>query len=121
MNEVDVFKLACELGFDVRGAELNNNIHSLIIVNENCDKIPGFDSNKVIAYNCRKNIDIKRNSVAMHLKEYIELKAEQKNVYLVKINEELYTKININFLAEECLVKGLIKRKKDIKRLYKKM
>ena len=53
MKEIDVFKLASELGFDVRGAELRDGINGLMIVNEHCDKIPGFDSNKVIAYNCK--------------------------------------------------------------------
>lgn len=118
MNEIDVFKLGCELGFDIRGAELAENINSLIIVNESCDYIPGFNSNKVIAYNCRKDIDIKRNSVAILLQEYIRLKLKEENVYLVNINNE-NSIININLLIQECIENGLIKNKSKIKRLYK--
>ncbi|MBR6689993.1 MAG: hypothetical protein IKL65_01520 [Bacilli bacterium] len=121
MNEIDVFKLACKLGFDVRGAQLNNNLNSLIIVNENCDIIPGFNSNKVIAYNCKKDINIKRNSVGILLNEYITAKSEQDNVYMANTNEDSNPIIDINLLALKCFQKGFIKRKKDIKRLYKKM
>ena len=121
MKEIDVFKLAEKLGFDVRGAELNNKVNSLVIINEKRDTIPGFSSNKVIAYNCKKDINIKRNSVAFHLKEYIVSKMQSEKVYLANINEELIEDIDINLLAEECLEKGLIKRKKDIKKLYKTM
>ena len=120
MKEIDVFKLGCELGFDIRGAELAENLNSLIIVNENCCAIPGFNSNKVIAYNCRKDISVKRNSVAILLQEYINFKLKEENVYLVNINNEDYV-VDINLLTEECIQNGLIKRKKDIKRLYKKM
>ena len=117
MEKTDVFKLACELGFDVRGAELNNDINSLIIVNENCDKIPGFESNKVIAYNCKKDIIIKRNSVAIHLNEYVTSKAEQEKVVLAKRNKGLNSPIDINLIALECFEKGFIK--KDKKKLIK--
>lgn len=118
MKEIDIFKLGCELGFDIRGAELSENLNSLIIVNESCDLIPGFKSNKVIAYNCRKDISVKINSVAILLQEYIKLKLKEENVYLVNINNE-NSVININSLAQECIENGLIKNKRKIKRLYK--
>ena len=60
MKEIDVFKLAEKLGFDVRGAELNNIVNSLVIINENCDAIPRFNSNKVIAYG---NLDEKVSKI----------------------------------------------------------
>jgi len=81
MKEIDVFKLATKLGFDVRGAELNDKLNSLIIVNENCNVIPLFNSNKVIVYNCRKDIKIKRDSVAFHLKEYIISKLQNEGLW----------------------------------------
>lgn len=121
MKEIDVFKLAEKLGFDVRGAELNNNLNSLVIINENCDTIPGFNSNKVIAYNCKKNISIKRNCVALHLKEYIISKLQNEKVYLANINKDLIENIDINLLTVECLKNGLINKKKEIKKLYKTM
>ena len=55
---VDVFDLATKLGFDVRGAEFKENIDGLIIVNENKEAISEFISNKVIVYNCKKNIKL---------------------------------------------------------------
>ena len=119
--EIDIFKLASLLGFDVRGAELDDNIYSLVIVNENWDRIPFFESNKVIAYNCKKDISIKRNSVAMHLKEYVARKFEQEKVVLAKRNQELYPSTDINLFAVECFENGFIKEKTDIKKLYKKM
>ena len=121
MKEIDVFKLASELGFDVRGAELRDGINGLMIVNEHCDKIPGFDSNKVIAYNCKKDINIKRNSVAKHLNSYINCKKETEEVFLVEASEGIEPIIDINLLVQLCLEQGLISRKKNVKRLYKKM
>lgn len=60
MKEIDVFKLACELGFDVRGAELEKNINSIMIIDEKIDIIPYFTSNKVIFYNCKTSINVKK-------------------------------------------------------------
>ena len=118
MNEIDVFKLGCELGFDIRGAELADNINSLIIVDESRDTIYGFNSNKVIAYNCRKDINIKRNSVALHLQEYIKFKSNEENVYLVNINKKNCI-MDIGLLAEQCIQNGLIENQKILKKLYK--
>lgn len=72
---VDIFKVATDLGFDVRGAEFEENLEGLIVVNENTEKIEGFDSNKVIAYNCFKDINMKKFIVAHELSHYISEKA----------------------------------------------
>lgn len=79
---VDIFKVATDLGFDVRGAEFEENLEGLIVVNEHTEKIEGFDSNKVIAYNCFKDINMKKFIVAHELAHYINEKA---NAYDKKI------------------------------------
>ncbi len=71
---VDIFKVATDLGFDVRGAEFEQKLEGIIIVNEHVEKIDGFDSNKVIAYNCFKDIYTKKFIVAHELAHYIEEK-----------------------------------------------
>ena len=122
MKEIDVFKLACELGFDVRGAELNKNIDSAMLINEEIDTIPHFTSNKVIFYNCKRNIDIKRNSVAKHIFNYINLKIHNEIIKeYAETNNEKNIIIDINMLFDECVSKGLIEDKKIVKKLYKKM
>lgn len=120
MKEIDVFKLANLLGFDVRGANLNDSINSMMIIDESNNRIIGFDSNKVIAYNCKKDINIKRNTVAYNLYKYITNKNDEESIYLSSINisnTEPY--IDINVLIELFIEKGLLSRKKDIKKLYK--
>lgn len=68
---VDIFDLSAKLGFDVRGAEFKEHLEGMIVVNEFEDKIDGFDSNKVIAYNCQKSIETKKFIVAHELAHYI--------------------------------------------------
>ncbi|MDE7302126.1 MAG: ImmA/IrrE family metallo-endopeptidase [Oscillospiraceae bacterium] len=79
---IDIFKVATDLGFDVRGAEFEEQLEGLIIVNEYIDKIGGFDSNKIIAYNCSKDINTKKFIVAHELAHYISKKT---NAYGKKI------------------------------------
>ena len=68
---VDIFKFATDLGFDVRGAEFTDKLEGLIIVNERMNKIANFDSNKVIAYDCSKDINTKKFIVAHEMAHYI--------------------------------------------------
>ena len=68
---VDIFEVATSLGFDVRGAEFEDQLDGLIVVNEFSEKIDGFNSNKVIAYNCFKDINTKKFIVAHELAHYI--------------------------------------------------
>ncbi len=79
---VDIFRVATDLGFDVRGAEFEEKLEGLIVVNEYTEKIEGFNSNKVIAYNCFKDISMKKFIVAHELAHYISEKA---NAYDKKI------------------------------------
>lgn len=80
---VDVFDLATKLGFDVRGAEFKENIDGLIIVDENKEAISEFISNKVIVYNCKKNINDKKFIVAHELAHYIYAKIKNENKKLI--------------------------------------
>lgn len=121
MKEIDVFKLANSLGFDVRGAELKDSVNSMMLIDEYSDKIIGFDSNKVIAYNCKKDINIKRNTVANNLYKYITNKKSTENLCLADISTNSELNIDINLLIEEFINKGLLSRKKDVKKLYKKI
>lgn len=81
---VDIFKIATNLGFDVRGAEFEEKLEGLLIVNEYVDKIDGFDSNKIIAYNCSKDIATKKFIVAHELAHYIREKTDayDKNIVI---------------------------------------
>ncbi len=91
---VDVFEISTKLGFDIRGAEFKNDIDGLILVNEKLDKIEPFSSNKVIAYDCKKNIYHKKFIVGHELAHYIEAKSEQPNqqvVYAARDHSEPYS------------------------------
>ncbi len=79
---VDIFKVATDLGFDVRGAEFEEQLEGLLAVNEFVDEVDGFDSNKIIAYNCSKDINTKKFIVAHELAHYI---SEKTNAYDKKI------------------------------------
>lgn len=80
---VDIFKVAADLGFDVRGAVFYQNLDGLILVNEKAEVIKGFTSNKVIAYNCEKNIQDKKFIVAHELAHYIEEKVNNENTEIM--------------------------------------
>ena len=85
---VDVFELANSLGFDVRGAEFAEPLEGLLLVDENILKIKGFNSNKVIAYNCQKNIYMKKFIVAHELAHYISEKNKNKKIVLAARDHE---------------------------------
>ena len=80
---IDIFEFATELGFDVRGAELKDQLEGLIIVNEKIDKIEDFNSNKVIAYDCSKDISTKKFIVAHELAHYIDKKVNHQDQEIV--------------------------------------
>lgn len=73
---VDIFKFATDLGFDVRGAEFEEQLEGLLLVNEFLDEVDGFVSNKIIAYNCYKDIYTKKFIVAHELAHYIYEKTD---------------------------------------------
>lgn len=74
---VDIFKLATELGFDVRAARLQGGVDGLVIVDESRGRIANFRSNKVIAYNALTNITEAKFIVGHELAHYIAEKMLQ--------------------------------------------
>ncbi len=80
---VDVFEIASDLGFDVRGAEFKEPLEGLLLVDENVERIKEFNSNKIIAYNCQKNIHMKKFIVAHELAHYISAKSESSDERIV--------------------------------------
>lgn len=80
---VDIFEIASNIGFDIRGSEFREHLEGLILVNENESTIAGFNSNKVIAYNCKMDIDSKKFIVAYELAHYIEEKTNNDNTKIV--------------------------------------
>lgn len=116
MQEINIFKLADILGFDIRQTNLKNSVATIMIVDENYDQIPGFNSNKVILYNNKKKIELIKNSIAEHTYNYIKAKDESNKIHLVEVNGKNKYKIDINGLANNCIKKGLIISEKDIKK-----
>lgn len=76
---VDIFELALQLGFDVRGAIFNESLDGAIMVDENRKKIGPFNSNKVIVYNKLYDIYHKRFIVAHELAHFIRAKTDNPN------------------------------------------
>ena len=81
---VDVFALATNLGFDVRGAFFpDSEVDGLIIADENSDAIDGFNSNKIIVYNNVRLAEEQRFIVAHELSHFIKEKSMNPNAKLV--------------------------------------
>lgn len=93
---VDIFELADQLGFDVRGAEFDEHMDGLIVVNEFEDKIDGFESNKVIAYNCKKDIEDKKFIVAHELAHYIWEKSQAQERRIVVAARDHHGKYSVD-------------------------
>ena len=115
---IDIFKVAADLGFDVRGAEFENQLEGLVIINENLDKIDGFDSNKVIAYNCFKDIHTKKFIVAHELAHYISEKTaayNRKIVVAAREHGEDYSE-NCNEQKMDYIAASLLIPRDDLRR-----
>lgn len=97
---VDIFELADQLGFDVRGAAFDEHMEGLIVVNEFEDKIDGFESNKVIAYNCKKSIEQKKFIVAHELAHYIWEKSQAKEKRVVVAARDHQGKYSTNEMEQ---------------------
>ncbi|MCM1055481.1 MAG: ImmA/IrrE family metallo-endopeptidase [Bacteroides sp.] len=80
---VDIFEVATNLGFDIRGAEFSEPLEGILIVDEFEKEIGGFNSNKVIIYNCEKDIYTKKFVVAHELAHYIYEKVKSKQNKIV--------------------------------------
>lgn len=74
---VDIFKLATELGFDIRAARFPGDVEGLIIVDESSEKISKFRTSKVIGYNIKFDLIKNKFIVAHELAHYIDKKMSQ--------------------------------------------
>lgn len=119
---VDVFALADSLGFDVRGAEFRDKLEGILLVNELQEKIEGFDSNKVIGYNCFKDINTKKFIVAHELAHYIEEKQANKETHIViaaRDHEDGYSD-NKDEQRKDYIAAAILVPKDDLLSRYKK-
>lgn len=120
---IDIFQLATEqLGFDIRGTEFKDKLEGILVVNEFQERIEGFDSNKVIAYNCFKDINAKKFIVAHELAHYIEEKQASKDAKLVVAarDHEDYYSDNIDEQRKDYIAAALLVPQSHLKKYYKK-
>lgn len=121
---VDIFKLATDLGFDVRGTAFKKrDLEGLVLVNEYQEKIDGFDSNKVIAYNCFKDINCKKFIVAHELAHYIEEKhsdADNSQIVVAAREHELFYSENIDEQRKDYIAAALLIPREDLLKNFKK-
>ena len=117
MEQIDIFKLASMLDFDIRQTNLKNSVISIMIIDENYEVIPGFNSNKAIIYNKKKNEEIIKYSIIQHIYNYVKNKDELNNIHLVKVNGQIKQFIDIDILIEICIKKGLINADINIKKI----
>lgn len=117
---VDIFKVASILGFDVRGAEFKEPLEGLLLVDETAEKIPGFSSNKIIAYNCQKNINMKKFIVAHELAHYINAKnisSDEKIVLATRDLEGDYSN-NVDEQRMDYMAASIIMPREDLVKNY---
>ncbi len=119
---VDIFQLATQIGFDVRGTEFKDNLEGLIVANENLDVIPGFDSNKVIAYNCKASIETKKFIVAHELAHFIETKYKNvdEKVIVAARDHSLGYSDDIDEQCKDYMAAALLIPIEDFKNRYSK-
>ena len=113
---VDIFEVANSLGFDVRGAEFKEPLDGLLLVDENAERIKGFNSNKVIAYNCQKSIYMKKFIVAHELAHYINaknVKSEEKIVLAAREHEDEYSD-NVNEQRMDYMAASILMPREDL-------
>ena len=119
---VDIFDVLYKIGFDVRGAKFDEALDGLILVNEEISIIKGFDSNKVIAYNCNKNIMEKKFIVAHELAHYIEEKVKNIDTRIVvaaRDHEGNYSS-DKNEQRKDYIAAAILIPKDDLKKRFSK-
>lgn len=119
---VDIFALATDLGFDVRAAALPKRIEGLILVDESAEKIEGFNSNKVIAYNILLDIDEKKFIVAHELAHYIEEKCshgdESGKIVIAARDHEPGYSTNVDEQRKDYIAAALLIPRDDLNSKY---
>lgn len=119
---VDIFQLTDKLGFDVRGTEFSSQkLDGLLLVNENIENVENFNSNKIIAYNCKKNINEKKFIVAHELAHYIEEKVKNinKKIIVAARDRDLLYPENKNEQMKDYLAAAILMPKEDMIEHYK--
>lgn len=120
---VDIFELASSLGFDIRGAELKGSLEGLLLVNEHIEKIEPFESNKLIAYNCQKEIFSKKFIVAHELMHYVIEKSNsqyKKVVVAARDHEQSYSD-DVGEQKMDYLAASLFIPRDDLKKRYENL
>ena len=83
-DNIDIFKLGTDLGFDIRGAFFpDDTTLGLLLVNETEYRIDMFNSNKLIVYKNCMELDFTRTIIAYELANYIFEKKVNKTDILV--------------------------------------
>lgn len=70
-NPIDVVKLAKKMGFSLYLQEMDNTEDGFILVNEQMETIPAFETNKIICVNSERSFVDRRFIVAHELAHYI--------------------------------------------------
>ena len=119
---VDVFRVASTLGFDVRGSEFRDKLEGLIIVNEAVKKIDGFNSNKIIAYDCTQDINAKKFIVGHELAHYIEKKhgSPDAKIVLAARDRQTFYSDNVEEQRKDYISAALLIPKEDLLSRYPK-
>lgn len=80
----DIFAFIKEFGFELVGKEMDENINSIMYVDESIEYIPDYNSNKVIVYNStNKQEDI--NFIVAHAFSHYIWEKEENEVSVVKL------------------------------------
>lgn len=119
---IDIFNVASKIGFDIRGTEFNEKLEGLILVDETVEKIAGFNSNKIIAYDCHKDINHKKFIVAHELAHYIEEKFNNLNSKIVvaaRDHEEGYSE-NKDEQRKDYIAAALLVPRSDLLKRFPK-
>lgn len=120
---VDIFELTDNLGFDVRGTEFSSSqLDGLLLVNENLKYIDNFESNKVIAYDCKKSINQKKFIVAHELAHYIEEKINNmsKKIIVAARDRDVYYPENKSEQMKDYYAAAILMPKNDMIANYSK-
>lgn len=98
---VDIFETATNMGFDVRGVEYDSETLGSILIDESVDNIVVFNSNKVIGYNCKLDIEGKKYIVARQLAKFLIKKMNTPTDYLKFGSRDVVGEVDKNFSDRE--------------------
>lgn len=84
----DIMNFIKDFGFEIKGQKMDDNMNSILYVDETLEKLPDYSSNKVILYNSdNKDEDI--NFILAHaFAHYIWAKSEMTDKIKLEITDE---------------------------------